>query len=318
VLLQAHAALASEQPDWLELASYHLERSALAHPELALLLSAARGVALGDRTKARQVLRLSVMPEEPFEVRRMGIRAWLGVEDALDAWAVSTSRRAAVHSWRGQRAYRAGNYAVSTIEHRRAATLRHGAERAASLLHAAAAVLELHEHTAAEELARAAAHEAREARHAVFEANATWLLRSAQYRRGDPLEVDPDLVENTSVVSVSLGGLSALLEASIAWRSGDTRAADLARSASEKLSGQPAARDLALALAHASGAAVHIDRSRRAPSEITLQICALLQETPDSATLSAITAPPHVRLDVLSVQECLERSDVRDHLHPRS
>lgn len=216
-----------------------IERSEAGRLQRVRDLIAASARAWDDPTQCGgDLVQLGSMKDESLECLRQAARvaaAWQVSDPSvierlygeLRAWATTPTRRAWLSSWRGLRAYRAGRYAEAVDHHRAAAARPRLADRAASLLNAAAAAVEIPDADAVREYARAAEAMAIRMRNAHFEADAACLLRMADYRAARALTPEPARVEAVrALASPRQTGAVALLEAAIAWRCGQRALGD--------------------------------------------------------------------------------------------
>ncbi|MEM7165579.1 MAG: serine/threonine-protein kinase [Planctomycetota bacterium] len=148
------------------------------------------------------------------------------VDDAAE-WATATApaeqAQPWVLAWRAWQRYGADDFLGAAELHLQVAELASTgpAKSIISYLDAASALMEGHDSGTAHELAGRAKRLAQEARQAVSEARAEWLLRATAYRSEAPCESDPALVEVCEVLGVpNLEGLVLLNEAAISWRNG--------------------------------------------------------------------------------------------------
>lgn len=235
--------------------------------------------------------------------------------------------------WCGNAAYARGDYARAYAHHEAAIRMldRFPAAQLPARVNAGHAALELFALDRVADHAREARALAASLRHPHAEALATWLLRAAAYRAGEPLTCRPELVDAARVVSTRLMAQFAVYEAAIAYRAGDRATARAL--ALDAASGTAAV--LARALARAAG---HVDGLGAGDTSIEADVAAL-DALPVAMRLQAVAllaeagiAPPPVdtlhawasrwpapddqqRMDVLSLAECGARLGVR-FVHP--
>jgi hypothetical protein len=213
--------------------------------------------------RCRQGLRLSA-------ARLASVEREEGVLAAIAPWAETVQARdvaAAYAGWRARLNYRRHRFAAA------AALRAEAAERAEWLtartehtVAGASAWMEAGDHDRAVALADQGRDMARRCRHAVHEARAEWVWRSAGYRRGERVAPDAALVEAVESVGVAdMVGLVAMTEAACAWREGDDGLARrLALRSAEVWQGKGAGAvaDLMRALAMVCGEASSDDERR--------------------------------------------------------
>ena len=130
--------------------------------------------------------------------------------------------KACLLGWRGILLVRQARFQEAAAFHARAARL-HPRRSAviAAMLNSASAHIDGLNYEAAIPIAEEARDLARSCHHHVNEAMALYLIRAARYRSLQELSLDPDLIQATSQLDApSIEGLLNLLEAAIAWRSG--------------------------------------------------------------------------------------------------
>lgn len=236
---------------------------------------------------------------------------------------------AACAGWKGWALYRQGRYLDAADQHVLAAALNPVPQaRVSALLAAASALLEAFEIPRCVALAQEAAAIAEQQRLPALEARSSWLLRTARYREGLPLEADVELVE--LVASMGVGNLHAMVawcEACFAFRRGEEAVAVcLAGEAARVWAalGREATANMARALALRCGAGalpgevLALARGATASPmpRLALQTLALLRPLDDCVVQ---LAAPHVerlaaevppgrrshRADILSIDESL-------------
>lgn len=236
----------------LDQALYEIGRASQRTPELQLLEDLARAAANVMQTLGGRVLAdLGAMPafDDPELDRwrhayrlRAGRAAPLAEAEAAladaEVWARDSGSARAwalYHTWNGLHAYRLGDFARAEAE--QAAALASGALDASiriwALIDHASAALELGRFDVVEGSLEEALATARDSRQVIAETRATWLWRTLQYRRGDPLPPDLELADAAEhVARDNTRSLIWMTEASFAWRRGeDGTAGRLAASA---------------------------------------------------------------------------------------
>lgn len=178
--------------------------------------------------KARQHLDgLEPFANEDLEIWRQGVgvraaRHLGNEEDALirlESWAITPGRRARWLGWLGNLRYQQGRYAEAARHHMASLEGRTGrTRRIAALLGAATSMMEVPELIQARAIASVIVEEARECRQPLFEALATWIVRTATYRLDEPITPRPDLVDAAARVGRRAEAMFALNEAAVAWR----------------------------------------------------------------------------------------------------
>ena len=335
-------ALSEESVAWMNQARYELgrvaERDALVDT-LDVLLQAADLLRAGELSRAQATLGLlDPLADEELEVARVTLQVSVrrradpqgltALLDELGLWAGSggAERRARLLGWWGMARFQQGRYAEAASLHTAAAAQRTwDGGRVASLLNAASAWLEALDFAAAEREGAEVLRWARAHRHASFEANATFVLRSVAYRQDRAGPPRPELVGAAGALGPALVSLFALTEGAVAWRAG---ALDLARDLAARavLASRAAQRPTALLLARslevAAGAPVAeaeraalAEEARACPvPDLGAQALGLLCVAADTpawrAAARALAArrPAEiwpVRLDVLSLQEAV-------------
>ena len=268
--------------------------------------------------RCRQGLRLSA-------ARLASVEREEGVLASIAPWAEavpSPDVAAAYAGWRARLSYRQHRFAAA------AALRAEAAERAPWLttrtehtVAGASAWMEAGDHDRAIALAEQGREMARRCRHAVHEARAEWVWRSARYRRGERMAPDAALVEAVETVGVAdMVGLVTMTEAACAWREGDEGLARrLALRSAEVWQGKDAGAvaDLMRALAMVCGEPSGDDERRAlrarcagAPlSWVRAQALALVsawEEVPACAALLADGGPDGgQRREVLSREEVM-------------
>ncbi|MCB9763083.1 MAG: serine/threonine protein kinase [Alphaproteobacteria bacterium] len=266
----ALCALASEDLPTLSRALETLERMG-ARDALLRQLRAARMVLERDPVGARAVVEgMSAFSDDALECWRQAVRVYAARQRSLEEeerllgelerWSREQGgplARAKVLGWLGQLRYRQERFEEAVRFHDRAQVGR-GREdaRISVLLMAASAAMEAGGLEGARQRARAARERAARCRHALYEARAEWLLRCIDYRDGETLKPDRELVAAADALGGALAGLVRATEGAIAWRRGDlTLAAQLTAEAQAPLKSIPNALVLVQALhAHAVGA----------------------------------------------------------------
>ncbi|MFT5686186.1 MAG: hypothetical protein ACI8RZ_007142 [Myxococcota bacterium] len=343
--LWAKWALAQDAQDPINRALYEIERTAPIPDALEPvheLLKAYQYALDRQGVRALELLeRVSPFADERMEIWRVTAmvaatrRLRIGAKEAeaalleeLGGWAAlgSEERQGKLYGWQGNLAYRQGRYREAARLHQQAAGLkRERFAQVSSMLNSASALLEALDFEAARLQATQTAQAARAIRHVQFEALATWLARSSDYRLGNYTCPDLNIVEAASSISTYTHGLFAMGEASQAWRCGDltlTRA--LARAAHNAFPQRPQ-KLLLRALELAAGASAEpeeLDELFTAQANLTpdfsVQIIALLRCVDDrpiwrtAAQHIAMNLPQEAHelcLDLLSVSECI-------HPHP--
>lgn len=275
------------------------------------------------------------------EVRVLAARRTsLATEEALLAELAPWGRadapaesRAALSMWRGRLCYRQGRFAEAARHHGDAAALSTWATRRAyALTSRASALMEAFDLDAALATAHGGVRAALETRHVYGRALAEWTLRTIRYRSGAPIEPDTSFVDAVGGLDVpDLEALASLTEATIAWRAARLdvahalalRARALWASIGERGGGGLLASSLAIASKPAR--ASRTEEAGRLMGEaidcaaagVGIQALALLagagvkiQATTDAISKLARQVPAdkwHVRIDVLSIDECLDR-----------
>ncbi|WP_168210794.1 serine/threonine-protein kinase [Persicimonas caeni] len=247
----ATLALATGEPQklegWLRSADHwradHLESS-----KVYELVYLAR---LGCRSPSPEVLdridQLEAFDDWQLELRRQMYRVRVAsacstarYEETLadiEPWVEQVDQRE-VHGtyagWMGMLHFREGRYEQAARCHRRAAaTKSRPTARLASMIAEATARLEQLDYERCLELASEHLELARRVNHVHYQARLEYLQRASLYRLGRPLDVDEGWVDAVELLGLpKISGLVGLLEAAIAWRSGDlataARFADLA------------------------------------------------------------------------------------------
>jgi hypothetical protein len=171
-----------------------------------------------------------------------------------------------------------------------------------------------------------------ETRHVYGHALAEWTLRTVTYRAGVHIEPDTSFVDAVSGLDVpDLEALASMTEATIAWRAGSLdvahtlalRARGLWASIGERGGGGLLASSLAIAAGASREDAVRLLREAIdcAAAGVGIQALALLagagvtiQITTETIARLARQVPRdkwHVRIDVLSIDESLDRLTLR-------
>lgn len=245
-----------------------------------------------------------------------------------ERWAlgIGGAAEAGYADWLGRFRYREGRFDDAAALHLKAAAGQSWTtERIGALLNGASALLEAFQFNEAVAVAEDAQRSSAECRHAYCEARAEWLKRSAQYRRGDHLVEDEDLVTLAAKTGViDLEALVSLNEAAIAWRNGNNPLAAALAGRTKRLwtaIGKSWGALFAQALsAMTSGTTITewnvlVDAAKRCPVPgAGIQMLGMLGVArPDAAidlapvVLSLRTAIPEqfwgLRMDVLSVDE---------------
>jgi len=157
------------------------------------------------------------------------------------AWARAVGGPFAIaheRAWQARLAYREGRWRQAAELSTLVASERTlpFALRLSARTNAASALMEQGDLDGAVEAASEAAREAADCRHAYYELRALWICRTAAFRRGDTLELDPELPTLAAAVGVPyLEALLHITEAAICWRRGAWPAmAEHARKAAER------------------------------------------------------------------------------------
>ncbi|MCB9686294.1 MAG: serine/threonine protein kinase [Alphaproteobacteria bacterium] len=329
-------AIMLQTPLEVDLALYSLERTAPG-PEvdhLTALVRRFRATLRGERDLA------AATPIDPFDHPELEIRrqaclvsnaGQLGPDeeraalDALSAWAEGDDeRRAVLAGWWGRHWYNRGDYRRAAEAHERASASKTASiGRLSSTVAAAAAWAEVPDLARAEALACRAEQDARELRHARYEAYAVWMLRNIAYRSQSALPPDEEMLRAVAGRGADLEAPFAATDAAAAYRLGETdRCEVLAEHAARRFAQigfAPGALLMEALAAWVAGRPLELlaEEARGCPvSDVELQVLALarwssthppadwrdrqlrLAEARDRTTWD-------VRLDVWSVTECL-------------
>jgi tetratricopeptide (TPR) repeat protein len=323
------AALALADEEALRLAQHRAERAGARG--LARLAEGARAKGLGQAERAAALL-AEPLEGEP-ELWRLSFLV-LALRNADAAMTDGVLRRGAElcagdrilegrwRIWCGNAAYARGSF-DEALAHGEAALAVLPADvmpRLAALNNAAMAALEVFDLEQVGRRSGEALDLARALRHPHGEGFAIWLMRAGAYRRGDPMDPEPDVVRAAADVSPRLQAQLAFIEAALALRRGELdvaqRMATLAANGFE--GGLPAGALLARVLAYAAGAPrtaldADLDAIPSLPPPMRLEATALLVRAgaltapEDAASLADAwpTEDPNLRMDVLSLRECL-------------
>jgi hypothetical protein len=301
-----------------------------------VLLEAGRAVFAGEGRRALDLLAtVDVLPTERLEIWRMGLRATASRSlsvvdqasfiDQLRAWATTPLRRAKRSGWLGNLRYRQGRYLAAARLHGRSAIGREREdERLSARYNMANCLLEAGRIDEALATASAIVGDAAACRLPRYEALASWVVRTASYRRGEGGSAMPELVEAAATVGPKEEALLAASEAAWAWRGRDARmAADLAQRARARfvetrsqdaeilMAALVAATDWAAGAPYVQGILLRVED---APPGIAAQVYALLQRgapqpDPEWAARARAAArrgrwpAPALRREVLSITE---------------
>ena len=336
-LLEAHAKVAFgvASPRALDRTLYELGRARVRGERLVVLERLVRAAGLvGQGDGERALAELEALPpaDDPeLELWRHATRAAAAgrcpigrheeVLAEIEAWAAGREDGAAhVAGWLGLLRYRQGRFDEAAELHARGATGRQALDaRLSAMLNAASALLEAGRYDDAGTHAEVARGLAAECRHAVFEARAEWIRRSAAYRSGAAHAPDAELLQAAAGLDVAyLEGFICLNEAAIAWRGNDTaraRALAVRAAARCRAGGVSAGAIVAEALATACADARDADQSAALADEaarcgvpgIAVQALGLLG-FPEDAQLVAEAIPAgdrKRRREILSIDEAL-------------
>ncbi|MEZ4311568.1 MAG: hypothetical protein R3F14_26340, partial [Polyangiaceae bacterium] len=238
--LWVEIALVDGTPRPLDRVLYELCRVEPMTPGLAHLEELSRAALSVDAYTDRALETLGEL--DPFEDPALRRRAWhvrvlaarrgsVEVEErvveGIAAWAEASgdpADRASVAAFRGRLRYRQGLFAEAARLQREAAAGEEWVSlRVNAILNGASALLEACQFDEALAWAEEARALAEPRRHAFHEARATWIARSAAYRRGDALPVDAAFAEAIVVVQArELLSVVHLTEAAIAFRAGQS------------------------------------------------------------------------------------------------
>ncbi|RME25636.1 MAG: serine/threonine protein kinase, partial [Deltaproteobacteria bacterium] len=339
--------LGRESRQAMDLALYALDRARIRGGDLDAVKKLVRTWrAVLDADPDRAAAELADVPslhkDEELEVWRAAAEqaiakarsrdAWAAAIDDLQSWADAggAERRAKHLGWKGNLAYARSRFAEAADMHRQAAQQKRCLDaRLASLLDAAWDLLDGGDHAQAVSVADDARALARRLGLPVYEAQAITILRAAAYRRGDPLEPDPTLVEAATLIGTWNRAVLLQTEAAIAWRLGEARvAASLATRAAEDFerAGLAAGARLGRALAFRLGVGgvaegvslVQLALPGAVPG-VDLQVLALVGRrqpdliAPHLVRMRALArfrpcAEWSLRREILSIRECLEPS----------
>jgi tetratricopeptide (TPR) repeat protein len=231
------AALRVESPRALGAWSRIIARTAAHSPvtqACAAPIEAAAAAETGDRDGAVAAARaLDLAPVAALDVARTRLLVDLLLPGRLPdaaaelerirSWSNEGGERAGLWSlWAGRVAYSCEDYASAAQLYGRAAGLLPPGDGLAGLLGRATALLDGSQFVDAIPAAREARERARGARQAIGCAQAEWVLRSAEYRKGVILEVDHELLDivERRLSRRTLGPIS-IVEAGVAWRRGE-------------------------------------------------------------------------------------------------
>lgn len=339
LILHFEAAIHIDTARALELMQYELGRTDVADRAVAPLRRlGAACVALRNGELARAADLLATIP--PFDhpkwdcieiVRHDALvrSECLGV-DGHDAWATTTARQNRVMIWQGREAYREARWLDAIGWFRQVqdrAMSPH--EKLAAGLRAGFCIMETGDTEAAFELGRQLQRDAHALRLGSIEAEAVLLGRNASYRRTESLRAEPTLCESAALVSWSIEGRFAVLEACFAWRSGDIAAAKrLAQRATASIGatqtggGATLTRALELAIVGADegvGDLLLLNAAQARYPEWRLQIVGLvhiarggnredLRQLAQTLSLGITPLPVGGRMDVLSIEEAISGS----------
>jgi predicted Ser/Thr protein kinase len=311
--------------------------------QLEALLRAALAFWAGGERALSLANGVQSFADKSLEMCRQGLRVLaarrgtVAIEEQVlgevTAWAEragGSAARTRLSAWMGRLHYRKGEFEEASRRHSSAAAgERWTTHRIAAWLNAASAIMEAFQHDEAARWAQAALVQARECRHCFYEARASWLLRTADYRRGATTHADLELVDAVSRIgNRDFEALVCVTEAGAAYRANDAataidlamRAVQLWRSVHDVW---PAllARCLAIAAGAPRGSSDEVEALGARATSCTipglgLQCLGLLARaipaTPQSwreaaIPLTAGVDPRHfgVRMDVLSVEEAL-------------
>ncbi len=220
-------------------ARHQLDRSShlgvLRWAKLDSLVQAAQD--LDRRDPAAALVRAEELPpfgDSELELRRqaMVVRAALSLgEPAVESrvfaeladWAACdpANRAASHHLWCGQRAYRAGEFALAAREARAAEEAARDLDtQLAARINACNALLEIPRLDRALTVAAGTAQRAAVARLGFIESHAVLAARTAGYRAGSVREPWPSVVDAGFAVDSGVGAAFSMVEMAIAWRSG--------------------------------------------------------------------------------------------------
>lgn len=261
------AALAENAVQPIAYIRYEVQRArhTVGVSDLSALLTAAADTFERDwETRRTNLEALAPFRDITLEAWRGSLRMALAISDPPTALGVlseyatlaqatqSSFLLGKVLGWEGLVLYRQGRYVDAAKRQLAALPLKEGtADRASTLLNAAAAWLDGNELDQAKRCAEEAAALAREARLPVFEARAVGTLRAIRYRQALPITPDLEFVEALSLINApQFGTLALITEGAVAWRNGALElAADLAQRA--RTGAELAANNAAKTVAHA-------------------------------------------------------------------
>lgn len=345
--LWTKVALAEATPRALDGALYELVRTRHANAEtqrLQALLRAALAAPGASGTGALELADdLGPFTDSELERARQKIRIMAiatraspsllaQVLEEIEDWAEESGDVMAELSaaeGNARRRYHEGRFADAAALYARTAALEPWTTgRIEAMLRSASALLEAFDHEGCVKTAEKARSLAEKARHPYWEGRAEWLLRSAQYRMGQTVRPEMDLVEAVARVGAQdLEALVCLNEAAVAMRADTLEVAQTLANRAASLwqeMGRPVAVMLARALAIACGAATDVNEvetlvDRAIPCKgpgIGIQTLGLLGKVfPEKrsswqhALGDLVKGVPEVhwapRMDVLSVNESL-------------
>ena len=227
-LARYHIRLAPQQSESMRHWGRLMEATAMAlngNPKPCLaMLDATNGELSEAQRRMRHIIANTVARwANDSEMRLEHLRAaarWAQSEPTADA-------RRLLAAWTGWLRYDEGKFEAAHRLHERAARLaQHPRARITAQCNAATAAIECGRLDAAEELARAAGAGAAKSRDVVNEIRATYLQRSARYRRGESCRPDDELMNAVRWSDMTTQrALMELTEAAIAWREGENRKA---------------------------------------------------------------------------------------------